>query len=214
MCDVITAADYMYGITKRDHNVVGYAETTRGDVASSADLRGNTVTYQMTGKSPQGEDDTMATAQRFVDWLNKQGANWGAPEEYHGPFIDAVSKEQIDNSGAVLYIQVVRAIVNDKVWSKFSKDGIFSGRAPISAIAKDLSGAIKKKTDRIPSDKKQKITLLIDANRSPGHAFPVVIKEFKEEYGAIIERFGFKSVYVAAYSADLVYRLDSTYRDA
>src|SRR5688572_780406 len=81
MADGLIAGDHIAGRTQREGRTVGYSESSRQGTASSGDIDGANIVHRIHGASPQGEQDTMHTARRFVEWLNGEQNRWAEPLE-------------------------------------------------------------------------------------------------------------------------------------
>lgn len=60
--DGVNLSDHMSAVASKDDKAVGYRESeNNGRVASADQNDDNTLSYSLTGSSPQGEEDTLKT---------------------------------------------------------------------------------------------------------------------------------------------------------
>lgn len=196
--------DHMDGRTVSDGRTTGYSESPRQGTTSTADIHGDLVLLQLAGVSPQGEQDTMETVTRFVQWLNREGVRWGEPGKSDAPYTDANANGIGENNGATLSMQVVRAITTPTLWHQLSTQGTAFSSMSFVAAAELLWQAVLKKANTINSASRANLVLVLDANRCPGQAFPSVVESFHSLYAARAKELGFAGVYVAGPVEELV----------
>lgn len=204
MADRLVARDHIAGRTQREGRTVGYSESSRHGTASSGDVEGANIVHRIHGASPQGEQDTIDTARRFVEWLNRDQARWAEPIESSAPYTDAFAEGVGDNAGAILRMQVVRSVADPNVWHQLSKSGVYSAAIRIDASARTLWDAVDKKATKIGPEHRCGLVLLLDANRCPGQAFPDVVEAYRRLFTAMTADLGFDGVYVVGSWSDSI----------
>jgi hypothetical protein len=75
-------------------------------------------------------------------------------------------------------------------------------------VAKEMIDAIRKKSEKYPKVQKKKLSLLLDAARTPGHTFQQVLNIFRTRHLRECQGTGFAQVWVVGPQDSLVERID------
>lgn len=197
-------------LKQKDGENIGFSESERQGTTASANLEedGN-VSYSLKGKSPQGEQDTLAVGQKLIDVLNKAGDKWSNPELGEG-VVDCASYD-LEDPNKKIEIQVIRASTNQQLWKSLSATGeIDRLRITIDELVSDLRTSIDKKASEriIPSNIRSSITLALDATRLAGHTLDRVVNQFRNDYSEYSKSLGFDSIWIVGPTESLTSRLD------
>jgi DNA-directed RNA polymerase subunit RPC12/RpoP len=210
VADGINVSDHMTAVGKKDDKTVGFRESERNGRIASADQNENgSLSYSLTGSSPQGEEDTLSTCKNLVQALNEAGWNWAQPQKGEG-VEDCTTLDKSDQRNK-LRIQVVRAITDENLWRRLSLEGGIEE----SSISKDellaqLKSSIERKSDdrKIPASIRSNLLLALDATRLPVLSFEGVIEEYVARFGSWTRSLGFQGVWLVGPISSLTWRLD------
>ena len=194
------------GSTERQE--LAYRESPWGGLASTADrLSDGSVSSVLTGRSPQGEEDTLPTCRRLIEALNRTGANWGEPQESDRVgVVDCYAHDRRDTR-TLLSVQVTRAVRDQKRWESLNCTGKFQQDAVgVGQFAKYLKEAITAKANDIPEVSRHGLVLALDAGRLPAAAFHA--KEIRLQIGTWAGELGFAAVWLVGPTCALTSRLD------
>ena len=145
---------------------------------SSTDLGpdGSLLT-KLTGKSPQGESNSLEVCRILIRRLNENGCGWGEPDKPPGP------EEGIDciaySAGGKLKIQVTR-IAGEKTWRDLANSGRLDDAHSISEAVSELRKAIRRK-ESIPRGQRKDLVLALDASDTTEYALRPVVKSFSNQ---------------------------------
>src|SRR5438876_965405 len=117
----VAASDHAMLELRLEKKTIAFRESERDGRITAADEENGKITTAVTGSSPQGETDTLNVCRTLV---RKLDGTWGEPIEWteQNSDIDCVSKNTADEND-VLYIQVIRAIVDDTWWHTLASSG-------------------------------------------------------------------------------------------
>ncbi len=170
---------------------------------AQADDQGK-ITLTANGPGPRNEDDAVEMCARLVRSLNERGGDWSAPEEGTQD-IDAYSTNP---NGDQLLMQVVRASNNSKLWQEVNTVGSATIDYGPSTAASEMMEAIRKKLGRYPTEQKRKMSLVLDASRTPSHTFQQVLDAFRAQHREECQNAGFEQVWVVGPEDSVVEQLD------
>jgi hypothetical protein len=163
---------------------------------------------QLSGSSPQGEEDTERACQVLADHLNGDGARWVVKRGAEPADCDLVDA---GDPRTKLSVQLVRAIVSSSLWRELNTQKTASRvLAPKEAIS-EIRAAIQSKADdaRIPTALRSTLILALDATRLPGLAFDAIVQEFRASSMTWAASHGFLAVWLVGPIPRLVSRLDA-----
>jgi len=197
------------GLHERNGETIGFFESMRQGRASISTIGDEgSVNISLIGSSPQGEEDTVSTCQILKERLNLDGANWGdiitGKEPADCIFVDA------DNAKKTLEVQVIRAIISQKLWRDLNCQGsVNKSFSPADAV-KEIKAAIERKANdkKIPKSMRSKLVLALDATRLPGLAFDAVVRKIRSENMKWLVSHGFAAIWLVGPTSRLVLRLD------
>ena len=212
ICGEVVAVGGYSALGKSGGKAIAFRESPRQGLASAADKHEDgSLSFTMTGRSPQGEDDTLPACRVLVDKLNKdkEGSKWGQPRKGDG----AVDCRAIDerHPEKELTIQVVRAVVDQRLWRRLREvEAIRETAVTKGELVAQLKDAIESKADerRIPKMNRPSLMLALDATRLPAHAFDDVVEGFRLQWGSWAKTLGFGSVWLVGPSVSLTWQLD------
>jgi hypothetical protein len=187
------------GLLVRESDWTANAETEQGTIVQATSI----------GRPSQGEADTEACSQRFVNYRRRSLGEvwWGDPievDQRDRPWIDYEAFDRRDAKGERLLMQVRRAMVGDeryREWFQKGQVGLPPGTTPAQAAALVLEDIGNKP----PADN---VILLLDAVRLPWLALREVVAEVRRHYAASTEKGGFRAVYVVPWAESAIRRLD------
>lgn len=207
----IGVSTYGSALQSRQGKAIGYSESERDGRAASADQHEDgSVSFELTGSSPQGEEDTLQVCRMLVDKLNVAGDNWGQPVLGEALADCRVVHQQY--KGMVLEIQVVRAITDQTIWKELNEHKhLQQSGVTKDELAEHIRYAIESKTNqrRIPRLSRADLTLALDANRLPALGFDEVVDVFRSKHGTWCQTLGFAGIWLVGPSTSLTWRLDS-----
>lgn len=203
-----TARAFHMAAERGDYLVVGGCASlihTRPGLQSTAqaDDQGK-ITLTATGPGPRNEDGALEICARLVRILNKTGEDWSVPVEGHQD-IDGYSTNP---SGDELLMQVVRASNNNKLWQDVNKAGSVTIDYDPNTAAREMIEAIRKKSEKYPAEQKRKMSLVLDAARTPSHTFQQVLDAFRALHSEESQKAGFAQIWAVGPQDSLVERLD------
>jgi len=173
-----------------------------------AEMHGEVVGYSARGPGDKGEEGSLDVCRALVTRLNRDGASWAAPRDIsagvRSPHPDADCLAQ--DGAEQLLIQVTRP-PDQPFWASLNRRQYAAGVANVEAAARTLRSAVECKMI-IPSAQRPRLTLALNAQRMPSHAFPSVIRAFRAEHGSWAMSLGFAGIWVVGLSDKLVARLD------
>jgi hypothetical protein len=173
---------------------VAFRESERNGCATSADEENGEIKTALVGTSRQGEADTLTVCNNLV---TKLGKPWGEPVIWkeQNSDIDCVSMNTTDERDS-LFIQVVRAIVDENWWHLLANSGSNTMSGTADEFANALLCAIRKKADRTPVQQRANLVLAIDASRLAGLSQDSVITRVREKYGTTLSEMGFRQIWL------------------
>ena len=179
---------------------------TRPGLQSTADADDQgRITLTAAGPAPQNEEGALEICERLVRVLNSVGGTWSPPAEW---------KQDIDGrstnaAGKELLMQVVRASNNGRLWEAVNREGSATVNYESVAVALEMIEAIRKKSRKYPAAQKRKMTLSLDAARTPSHTFQRVLDVFRTQHLEECQQAGFSQVWAVGPRDELVVRLDA-----
>jgi len=207
----IEMSDYVMMLQRRKEKNVGFRESKRNGRAASADDHGNgTLSYSLSGDSPQGEEDTLNVCSRLIQALNAQGRDVWQLSTTEG-YADDGSAIDSRTPSRSLSIQVVRAVVDSTLWQELSQSGdvtrtVTDPKFLVDEIVKAIQ--LKANPVKLPDSVRHGLLLALDATRLPVFGFDSVIEQFRSHHSDWVTGLGFESVWLVGPTADLVWRLD------
>jgi hypothetical protein len=172
---------------------------------SSTDLGpdGSLLT-KLTGKSPQGESNSLEVCRILIRRLNENGCGWGEPDRPPGP------EEGVDciacSAGGKLKIQVTR-IAGEKTWRDLANSGRFDDAHSILEAVSELRKAIRRK-ELIPPCQRKDLVLALDAIDTTEYALRPVVESFRNQYRSEVQGLGFQAIWVVGPLETMTLRLD------
>lgn len=163
------------------------------------------VDLDIAGQPPRNEDDALDITKRLVSKLNADGAAWGEVASGDAD-IDACAIGE--EEGTNLNMQVVRASTDQEMWRALAYRGTVQKESSTADVAVELHRAIEKKANKYPASQRSRLTLVLDAGRTPSHTLNQVHEIFAREYGDRCKYYGFAGVWVVGSSEAQVTRLD------
>ena len=207
--EIVAVGGYS-ALGKNGDKAIAYRESPRQGLASAADKHEDgSLSFKMTGRSPQGEDDTLSACRVLVNKLNKEGSKWRQLEKGDG-VVDCSATDEL-HPKKKLTIQVVRAVVDQRLWGRLhAVKEIRETAVTKEELVAQLKRAIEFKADerRIPKMSRLNLMLALDANRLPAHAFDDVVEEFRLQWGSWAKTLGFDSIWLVGPTVSLTWRLD------
>jgi hypothetical protein len=200
---------HLAAVQSRENRQIGFSESEREGRASAADENADgSISYALTGPSPQGEEDTLAVCRKLIAKLNRAGSNWSEPV-LGTAGVDCEACNPLDEE-KTLSIQVVRAIVDPEFSRHLSEVGHIQGRDDMERLAQYLRDAIGHKASekKIPTRLRSGLVLALDANRLSHLTLDAVVEEFKIHHGDWASSLGFKEIWLVGPVDDLTWRLD------
>jgi len=206
---LLRGGDHLSATTTRNGKIVGFGESEgRGRTASGDADDSGTVTITLVGSSPRGEEGTIQACQRLILHLNAHGESWSEASEVAGTqHIDAIADSAGTNTGETLKIQVVRALTDPGFWKSLGHSGNATLTLSLSECTDILRKAIEFKAEKIPSDIREDLALVLDANDIPGLALDPVAQEFVARYASWARDQGFRGVWVVGPWKEMVNKL-------
>jgi hypothetical protein len=165
---------------------------------------------ELHGLPLQGEENTLEVCRHLVQEWTRRGQRLHPPR-LAPPHDDSDCLcSQLDDPSNQLRIQVIKALIDPKVWGSLAREGKISTEIKSPADAAELLRmAIDKKAERTPLAQRSELLLALDAMGSASVALGVVVEEFRQRHGAWCKSLGFRSVGLAGRSSHMIYRLDS-----
>ncbi|MEU7935988.1 hypothetical protein [Microbispora bryophytorum] len=173
---------------------------------ASADADGKGLLLdRIGGRASHKEHRELRAAQGLLSRLNQLGENWRDPEVLSASARDERGVDCIahNDAGQRLLIQVTT--VERAAWAVLARQASLERtRTQAEAVeeVRDAIGAKRTRADR-------NVILVLDATDSVGGALQPVVNAFREQYGEWAAGIGFRQIWVAGPTADLVHRLDS-----
>ena len=201
--------DHLSATTTRNGKVVGFGESHgRGRAASGDADESGIVEITILGSSPRGEEGAIEACQRLVEQLNLGGTIWAPPIEVTNvQHIDAIAERADGTARNRLTIQVVRALTDPVFWRSLGHEKSVTIGIPVAEAAGLLKSAVEFKANKIPSEIRTALTLVLDATDIPGLSLDPVVDEFNLRHGAWAEAQGFEGVWVVGPWRDMVKEL-------
>ena len=210
ICGKVDLVGGYSALGKNGDKAIAFRESPRQGLASAADKNEDgSLSFKMTGRSPQGEDDTLSACRVLVNKLNKEGSKWGQPRKGDG-VVDCRAIDEL-HPEKELTIQVVRAVVDQCLWGRLhAVKEIRETAVTKEELVAQLKGAIELKADerRIPKMSRLNLMLALDANRLPAHAFDDVVEEFRLQWGSWAKTLGFDNIWLVGPTVSLTWQLD------
>ena len=209
--DTVAFTSHATGLTLRDGNAVGFAESSGRIRISSGDIAvDGTIKHSLSGKASTGEQGTLDTCHMLAQKLNIGGASWQEVVLSELPHTDAMLRVEAGSDLNALRVQVVRAVVDPAFWIKLSKTGsTYATEVTVEEAANLVFAAIKLKAEKIPASKRGEVLLALNAIETPFVCFPQALAFLIEQYRNEIEEFGFLSIWVVGSQPELVSRLNA-----
>ena len=137
-------SSHVSGLQERCGEAIGYSESIRQGRISNAFLKDDgSVNMELTGSSPQGEEDTYAVCQILKEKLNLDGANWGKITFGKEP-ADCVLVDAHKNN-ITLEVQVTRAIISQELWRNLNRQGYVKESLSPTMAVNEINDAINRK---------------------------------------------------------------------
>ena len=208
LSDRAVASDHLSATTTRQGRLVGFSESEDRGRSATGDLNEDgTVTIEVMGAAPKGEEGAMGCCFRLIEAKRKKGELWADPVEISGEaHIDASAAWLVDSS-VKLKIQVVRALVDQAFWSSLGREQFTSIRVEPKIAAELLQKSIELKIGRIPLGVRRETVLLLDATDVPGLVLTDVVEEFHKQYLAWCKKQGFAEVWITGPWQEMTHKL-------
>jgi hypothetical protein len=175
-----------------------------GERAAAADFETNdSVSYEIAGPAPQGEEGALETTQLLVQRLRASGENWDDPVKVDEQDVDC----EAWSGNRVLRVQVTR-VPHTPLWQRLGTLGTVSGGGTADQAADELMDAIAAKARRLPDVQRARLVVALDARDTPAFALAGVVSDFRQRHGQQAIALGFGAVWVVGPVVDLVARLD------
>jgi hypothetical protein len=204
----MNVGEHLAALQEREGQAISFSETTREGTASSASFTDEeSVQFALSGKSPQGEQDTLTACGILIQRLNAEGATW-LPPVLGEQNADCMSGESSGSNS--IRIQVVRAVTEPSFWKELGRHGTLVRSESITTVADAVrkSLALKANAVKIPPSQRAGLILALDATRLPAHVLDGTISFLREEHGEWVSRLGFSAVWIVGPSVRLTHRLD------
>jgi hypothetical protein len=194
---------------QRDKKTIGYSQSGDGTDTAANLENGQTISYQLIGRSPQGEKDTLRVCQILVSRLNNLGGNWNSPISVNEGVVDCETSNRNYKSFRIRF-QVVRADANPKLWKSLSQHGSVGKTQNIESLVETIKLAIESKANdrKIPKISRKGITLTLDATKLPALSFDTVIEAFSSKWSVWASELGFESIWLVGPNESLTWQLD------
>lgn len=205
----IKVNDGAFFLHERKARSIAFGESPREGVYTNATLEPDTqLKFSLSGRSPQGEEDTLPACRVLAQRLRQDDAAFSDPERAEGQ-LDCVIRHSGDQR-RTLGVQVVRAVVDTNLWRTLSVKGAVTRDLPVTEAATAIKDAVMVKASerKIPTKDRRAITLALDATRLPGLAFEAVVDQFRADHGVWVKELGFSAVWLVGPTPRLVWRLD------
>jgi len=200
----LSASDHISALQERGERKIGFSESPRADCrACFADCDNGSLSYGISGSTPQGEEVTLEVCRLLIQKLNSEGRNWDDPVSGNG-VVDCEALDLIDPQKH-LQIQVVRANTEKSFWEELNTNGAVQRSDADPSVR--IEESIKKKEKIRLSDRKG-LTLALDATLLPGFAFDDVIREFRKRYSAQAVALGFDEIWLVGPIDKLIQKVD------
>lgn len=210
LSDKAVATDHTSGTTLRHGKVVGFGESEGRKRVASSDMSAiDRFSYSISGQASHCENDTLDACRILATRLRLGGLACEDPVESQLPHIDAVLELRESTSVKALQIQVVRAVVDQKLWKDLAQSGsVDQSNVPVESAVQMLANAISLKLRKIDDTHRPQITLLLNSIETPFMCFDAVLEQFQQKHGAWLENQGFNQVWLVGPDAQLTFRLD------
>ena len=208
VAEQVYVGDHLAALQEREGRAIAFSETTRRGTASSASFAdGESVQFALSGRSPQGEQDTLTACGILIQRLNADGATW-LPPVAGQQNADCVSPNRTGID--IIRIQVVRAVAESSFWEELGRHGAVARSESITQVVEAIRTALAFKADaaKIPSSERAGLILALDATRLPAHVLDDVISSFRQEHAGWASGLGFSAVWIVGPSMRLTHRLD------
>ena len=204
---------YHSALHQRDNEAIGFEQSRQGGTSTAEQSDEGALLYRVTGKSPQGEEDTLSACRILVAVLNKAGGNWDSPTIGDG-VVDCQAVDR-QSKGKKLRVQIVRANVDKDFWRALNRYGKVEGNETPEALVEQIKLAIDAKANdlKIPKMSRQGLLLALDATRLPALSFDAVAEAFRSRWGPWTHTLGFDSVWLVGPSESLTWQLDIQSQD-
>jgi hypothetical protein len=209
--ETLRAQEYIAIIREaRNGKKNGFVETAKEGRVTSVDRSDDgLLSYSIQGSSPQGEEDTLPTCRVLISVLNASGGNWMDPVRVPDDDIVDCEAVNVNHPDRKLSIQVVRAIVDKKLWNQLNEQGRFEElNVSKEQLIAQIKSAIEKKDRAIAPADHPSLTLALDATRLPVLGFEDVIEEFHSQFGSWTRSLGFEAIWLVGPQSSLTWRLD------
>jgi hypothetical protein len=209
--ETLRAQEYIAIIREaRNGKKNGFVETAKEGRVTSVDRSDDgLLSYSIQGSSPQGEEDTLPTCRVLISVLNASGGNWMDPVRVPDDDIVDCEAVNVNHPDRKLSIQVVRAIVDKKLWNQLNEQGRFEElNVSKEQLIAQIKSAIEKKDRAIAPADHPSLTLALDATRLPVLGFEDVIEEFQSQFGSRTRSLGFEAIWLVGPQSSLTWRLD------
>ena len=199
-------ADHAAVVKKVDDRIVGFAESERQGITTSADQQPDgRVSLHLSGYSPQGEEDSLNASRIVIEAMNRMGASWSEPTAGSEP----ADYEAVDllQPSLTLEIQVVRAIEDPILWKSLNKIGELERVKPPIDLVPMVHAAVKKKVLKYGPAERARLVLALDANRLPDLTLDDAVNHIRAELKDWLASLGFREIWLVGPIWDLTYRL-------
>lgn len=205
--ETVGISDYMRVIALRDGKPFAYRESPDGGRMATADVEPDGgVSFSLSGRPPQNEEDSVRACGVLIRAMNQQGGSWSDPVVGTAVDVDGESHDR-SNPARRLKMQVVRADIDEKTWRDLAQRGrIDVSDTTVDELAARIGAAIALKA-ALPAATKSDLTLVLDATRLPALGFDSVIAVARRSFGAMLITVGFEAVWLVGPDPLLVHRL-------
>ena len=184
-------------VTKQLSNkVIGYGFDDSDGVKHFADINDDgQVIHRHSDSSPQGEETSQIACEILVQKKNELGDDWTKPIQSTG-VVDFVSKSKC-NTRSELWMQVVRANVNNNYWQKLNIEKTLAEKIDsIEEICKMIKESIDLKLKKIPEVSRKGLTLVLDATVLPQLCMSDAVECFRTKYADVLRATGFDEIWL------------------
>lgn len=202
-------SEHIAVVKRCDERVIGFSESEREGRTSAADQEPDgTISWRLSGSSPQGEEDTLTACRILVKAMNAAGSSWSEPVVGSEP-ADCEASDLHDPANRI-QIQVVRAIPTPDIWRELNTTHTLSRPATQPRdLVQPVRDAIQSKLG-IPASLRARLVLALDAKRIPAMGLHDVGTLLRTELAEWLEQIRFREVWVVGPTVDLTFRLYPT----
>lgn len=171
-------------------------------VAEGRAPRGEHVELEMTGPSPQNEEDTLRVARIFMERLIHDGYRCDSLRLVDDRDVDC----ELDVDGRIRHLQVTRA--EQTLWGELAVAGHVQRKVPPKDPATRMRAAVQKKAKGLASAQRASLTLVLDATFAADAVLERVIECYRADHGEWTATLGFDEVWIVGPTREATYRLD------